>query len=241
MSLLRLGLIGVVFVIIGLIALMPLSFAHTLSGNAFGPSATTYGQIWYGRVYGARFGPAAFERIDLGLRPVSLLTGKAVFDWTVSDVNARGEGQVFAGFGTSGVESARLTTSLGGLGLTLPAISPEETVSFNIAHLSMNEAGCQEVDGEVRTSALIGLAGHYGVAAPMLSGPLSCNHGVLEAALSGDSDAFDLTILVSLAPSGLWRWQAEADIQDASLTAVFSSLGFVQDGEVWRARGEGQL
>lgn len=241
MSLMRLSLLGLVFLLAALIALMPLSFAHTLSGEALGQTATPYGRIWNGRIYGARLGEAAYERFDLGLRPLSLLTGRAVFDWTLSDARARGEGEAFVGFSSAGIRQSRFTSTLSGLGLTLPAFGGNEAVSFDIEHLSFDNSGCQEAFGEVRTPALMELASRYDVAAPMLSGPVSCNNGILEAGLSGANAEFSLMVRISLTPSGLWRWEAETEIHDQRLTPVFSSLGFVQDGGLWTARGEGQL
>jgi hypothetical protein len=241
MSWRTLTLTGVVFLLVALIALMPVSFVHALAGGRLGEDASTYGRIWDGRIYGAGAGAARFERIDIGLRPTSVLTGRAVFDWQLADPEARGSGLAMAGISSFGVRETQFTATLRGLGLELPGIDPAESVSFGINELTFERTGCHHADGDVRTAALVGFAAPYDVAAPLLEGPLGCNQGNLTADLTGNSADMMLTLNLSLAPSGLWRWTAEARLPNEGLTAVFSAAGFTQDGDVWRARGEGQL
>ena len=223
------------------IVLMPLAFAHGLAGSPLGRDASAFGPVWNGRLYTASAGPARFERVDVALRPVALLTGQAVFDWQVSDSGARGAGVAYAGLASAGLRETRLSGTFHALGLPLPGVGADDTLSLEIGELAFTGAGCVQAAGEVRTSALIGIASRYEVDAPLLQGPLSCEGGVLFADLSGTSADMEIRVTVSVAPSGLYRWSAEAVLIDASLTPVFSAAGFTQDGPVWRHRGEGQL
>jgi general secretion pathway protein N len=241
MSWRQIALIGTAFVLIALIALMPLSFARALSGDWLGDGASTYGRIWDGRIYGAGVGPARFERVDVGLRPLPLLTGRAVFDWQLADPYARGEGEAVAGLGGYGVRNAQLTATMRALGLALPGVDPAESVQLDIETLTFGRDGCRAAAGDVRTAALVSFAASYDVTAPMLTGPLGCNQGNVTAELTGESGDMSLLLTVSVSPSGFWRWTAEARLPSDRLTAVFSAAGFTQDGEVWRSRGEGQL
>lgn len=232
---------GVLAVLVFAIALMPLAFVHSLAGSPLGVQASVYGRVWNGRLYTGAVGPARFERVDVALRPASLLTGQAVFDWQLSDSRARGAGVAFAGLTEAGLRDARLSGTFRALGLPLPGVGAEDTLSLDIGELAVTEAGCVRAGGEIRTSALIGIAARYDVNAPLLQGSLSCESGVLFADLSGESPDMDIRLTVSVTPSGLYRWSAEAVLIDASLTPVFSAAGFTQDGTVWRHRGEGQL
>lgn len=232
---------GALLLVVFAIALMPLAFVHGLAGQPLGVQASAYGRVWNGRLYNAVAGPARFERVDVALRPASLLTGQAVFDWQISDTGARGTGQAFAGPSTAGLREARLTATFHALGLPLPGGGAEDTLSLEISGLAITSAGCVRAEGEIRTAALIGLAARYDVAAPLLQGSLSCAGGVLIADLSGTSADMEIDLTVSITPSGLYRWTAEAVVIDAALTPVFSAAGFTQDGRVWRHRGEGQL
>lgn len=241
MSWRHLALSAIAMLTVALVALMPMRFAHIMSGEALGEGISTYGRIWDGRLYNVAVGRARFERIDGGLRPLSLLTGQAVFDWTLADPEARGEGEAFAGFSEHGVRNASLTTTLRGLGLPMAALDPAEAVSLDIEQLTFSANGCRDASGTLRTAALVGFAAPYDVRAPMLEGPLGCNQGNLVVDLSGETPDMALTLTVSLSPSGLYRWAAEARLPNQSLTPVFSASGFTQDGDIWHARGEGQL
>jgi len=232
---------GVVLTLAALIALMPMRFVHGLAGQPLGTQASVYGRVWDGRIYNAAAGRARFDQVEMRLRPLSLLTGAAVFDWTLSDPEARGQGAALAGPGGAGLRDARLTTTLRGLGLDLPALDPAESASFEIDELRFGSEGCTAASGHVRTAALIGFARRHDVEAPLLDGPISCENGVLGVALAGTSAAMSLDMRVTISPTGLYRWTIEARLMEDRLTAVFSAAGFTQDGETWRLRGEGQI
>ncbi|WP_394693813.1 type II secretion system protein N [Hyphobacterium sp.] len=241
MSLRTLSLLASGLLLVALIAMMPLAFLHGMAGQPLGAQASVYGRVWDGRLYNVAAGSARFSQVNAALRPASLITGRAGFDWQIVDPNARGSGQGFVGFTGFGLREAQLTSRFRSLGLPVPAAMMDESLSLDLAELAFDDTGCVAADAVIRTSALMGLAARYDVAAPMLEGALSCRDRVLFADLSGQSADMEIVLTLSLSSSGLYRWTAEAQILDASLTPVFSALGFTQDGAIWRQRGEGQL
>lgn len=224
-----------------LVGHMPLSFVTGLAGNNLGNDDSAFGSVWDGHLYGVSIGGARFERIDVRLRALLLLTGRAAFDWALDDAETRAHGLTAASLSGYTLEDVELISTLGGLGVNLPAIDPGESVSLNLSHMRFDPSGCVAASGEIRTGALIGLASQHAFDAPLLSGPLSCVDGVLFADLSGESADMALDLELSLTPTGFYRWRAVARLDDVSLTRVFSAAGFESDGENWRARGEGQL
>jgi hypothetical protein len=241
MSLRGIGFLGAVLVLVALIMMMPLAFIHGVAGQPLGAQASIYGRALDGRLYNAAVGNARFSQVNAALRPASLFTGRAGFDWQIVDPNARGNGQGFVSFTTFGLREAQLTSRFRTLGLPMPANVLDESLSLEIAELTFDGAGCVAADAVIRTSALMGLSARYDVAAPMLDGALSCRDGVLFADLAGQSGDMDIRLELSLSASGLYRWTAEAQIMDPSLTPVVSALGFTHDGAIWRHRGDGQL
>jgi hypothetical protein len=231
MSRTALGLVFVLLLIAALVVFMPLRAISAVTG--VGSDAAVFGSVWNGHAQGLAAGPHRLANADLSMRPAGLLTGRAVFDWTVEDPALRGSGQASAGFGSQRLSDVRLTLTPAAF-VTLPGglISPQDAASVLAERVVWRDGQCVEAEGRVRSDALYALGQRLGADLPALDGVLACREGALAILMSGEAD--DAVVRADILLSeGTARVTARVETQTPEVTAVLQANGFTLADGIW--------
>ena len=189
-SALLLIILFVITLLGGLAAFAPLSFALRQSGmveRGLGWQQAR-GSIWHGQVTGLTWRGQALGAVNLDSNPLRMLTGGAshAVNWT----GPYGQGQAH-------IKASRSSLLAEGISLSLP-LTERIGMDPALAHLGatlrlsnglvrLDGAQCREASGTVTSDAARRVAVEFGRDWPLLSGPLACEAGHLQAALSGDA------------------------------------------------------
>lgn len=231
MSRTALGLLFVLLLIVSLVVFMPLRAVSAATG--VGGDAAVFGSVWNGHVQGLAAGPRRLANADVSMRPAGLLTGRAVFDWTVEDPALRGSGQASAGFGSQRLSDVRLTLSPAAF-VSLPGglISPQDAASVIADRVVWQDGQCAEAEGRVRSDALYALGQRLGADLPALDGVLTCREGALAILLSGD--ARDAVVSADILLNGAdVRVTARVETQAPEVASVLQANGFALADGIW--------
>lgn len=231
MSRTALGLVFVLLLIAALVVFMPLRALSAVTG--VGNDAAVFGSVWNGHAQGLAAGAHRLANADLSMRPAGLLTGRAVFDWTVEDPALRGSGQASAGFGSQRLSDVRLTLTPAAF-VTLPGglISPQDAASVIAERVVWRDGQCVEAEGRVRSDALYALGQRLGADLPALDGVLACREGALAILMSGQAD--DATVSADILLSeGTARVTARVETQTPEVAAVLQANGFTFADGIW--------
>lgn len=231
MSRTALGLVFVLLLIAALVVFMPLRAVSAATG--VGRDAAVFGSVWNGHVQGLAAGPRRLANADVTMRPASLLTGRAVFDWTVEDSALRGSGRAAAGFGSQRLSDVRLSLTPAAF-MTLPGglISPQDAASVVAERVVWRDGQCVEAEGRVRSDALYALGQRLGADLPALDGVLACREGALAILLSGE--ARDATVSADILLNGeSMVLTARAETQSPDVAAVLQANGFTLADGIW--------
>lgn len=231
MSRTALGLVFIFLLIAALVVFMPLRAVSAATG--VGRDAAVFGSVWNGHVQGFAAGPRRLANADVSMQPSGLLTGNAVFDWTVEDPALRGSGRAAAGFGSQRLSDVRLTLTPAHF-VTLPGglISPQDAASVTADRVVWRDGQCVEADGRVRSDALYALGQRLGADLPALAGVLACREGALAILLSGEAE--DATVSADiLLTDGMARVTARVETQSPEVAAVLQANGFTLMDGIW--------
>lgn len=231
MSRTALGLVFVLLLIAALGVFMPLRAVSAATG--VGSDAAVFGSVWNGHVQGFATGPRRLANADLSMRPAGLLTGQAVFDWTVEDPALRGSGQASAGFGSQRLSDVRLTLTPAAF-VTLPGglISPQDAASVMAERVVWRDGQCVEAEGRVRSDALYALGQRLGADLPALDGVLTCREGALAILMSGEAN--DAVVSADILLNGAdVLVTARVETQTPEVAAVLQANGFTLADGIW--------
>jgi general secretion pathway protein N len=230
----RLILVVVAAALTAAIVLMPLRFALALAipddGSITMRSAS--GTIWDGRVEDMRVGRTSWGALDVGLRPLPLLLGRAEFDVARMEGSPLGPltGRLISGFGQRGVADLTGTIGISGGGRL-----PVESVRFDGLSAALSASGCDDASGRVQVMLGVRIAGL--VLRNGLSGAIRCDSRRIVVPLAGESGMERLTLRI--AGDGAYDAQLSVQASDPLLGAALSAAGFrpTAEGYVRNERG----
>ena len=231
MSRTALVFVSVLFVLAALVVFMPLRAVSAATG--VGRDAAVFGSVWNGHVQGLAAGPRRLANADLSMRPAGLLTGRAVFDWTVEDPALRGSGRAAAGFGSQRLSDVRLSLTPAAF-VTLPGalISPQDAASVIADRVVWRNGQCEVAEGRVRSDALYALGQRLGADLPALDGVLACREGALAILMSGEAE--DATVRADILLNGAdVRVTAQVETQSPDVASVLQANGFTLTDGIW--------
>jgi len=238
----RLILAGLFLLVLlaSVLALAPLGAALAWAGaDRWGLSAeAAEGTIWSGRLRGARIGGLPLGEVELGLAPLSLLSGAWRLDATAHDGAFTGRAALIAAGGSVGVEDAHGEAPLNLFRAPLPLSG---LLRFEGVTVRFREGRCVFASGRVQTSGLRGPSGLLGEAAPTLSGEAACRDGALLLPLEGAGPAGEFALHLSLEGDGRYRAEARMVAADPALEAGLRLAGFTSEGRAQVRAEAGRL
>lgn len=229
------GRILTVFAIIAAIILfLPLRLAGALFGfDDLGLTARSAGgTVWSGQLDQARLGPVDLGTLDVGLKPLPLLLGRASMD--IERAAAGGSqplsGTVSVGIGRRAIEGVTGTvggSSIGGL--------PVESIAFESATVIFADGRCVEASGRATVTVGLSIAGLQ--LRNGMTGGLNCEGRDLVLTLVGQSGLERLRLNVDAQGNYVARLMVQST--DPFLGAALTAAGFgpTDDGYVRTSRG----
>jgi general secretion pathway protein N len=215
--------------ILALLALCPIGAGIALSGlGQSGLSAREgRGTIWSGSLIDAHIGPVPLGDVEVGLRPLALLTRRT----ELGIVGTSGSGRLIAAPAGIGIGNVTAKLSLGS------AFSPLPLDILDLNEVSIRFVGnkCNAADGRVRATFTGNVAGIDLTSG--LSGTARCDGDELLLPLISQSAAQRLTLRIS--GDGRWRALLSVNTNDPAITAKLVTAGFqlVAGGYIMRLSG----
>lgn len=198
--------------------------------------ASVEGNILEGRINGfyVQTQPVGDVRLKLKLR--SLLSGKATYEVTWSGAGGRGSGLASLSSSKLELSDVRGQHSVQAIeGLAAPVRSIGGEVRLGDGSAVLTRSGCEAAGGTLSTDTLALAAIQYGKSFGELSGPLSCNDGVLYVNLDGAAENGDrVAIVASASPLGGTEFTATVTTIDSDLVFVLPRMGFERVGNDWQ-------
>ncbi len=215
----KLALAGIAGV--ALLALLPLRLVLGLAGGDGTLSAEAVeGSAWSGRVGGLFVGRLPLGTLDVALRPLPLLLGRAEFGFERSAAPAAAPLRAIARTGGGGIAVRQATGEIALAGAMAPL--PVRTIRLADFHVAMADGACREASGSVGL-VLPGL-GPLLPADTALAGEARCEGGALVVPMVGPSGMERLLLRVT----GDGRWTAELLLSNlpADVSAPLLQAGF---------------
>lgn len=218
------GRIAIIFVALLLAALvLTLPLALVLPDRALSARAAT-GTIWSGRLNEAHVGRVVLGDLDVGVRPLALLTGSV----RTRVLGAFGNGEIVGGRGIANM-TARLPVA------TLFAPVPLTDLEFDNVSTVFERGRCEQAAGRVRAT----FAGDIGglSLAQGLSGIARCEGGLLLLPMVSQSAMERMNLRI--AGNGSYTAELIVRSTDPTLAAKLAASGFAstQAGYVLRLSG----
>jgi len=234
---LRIGVL-VLALFAGLIAFLPMRMALGLAGVNTG--GAVYGPVWNARLYNTRIDAWSVDSVEAGLSPAALLTGRVSLDWQARDPGVQGGGRYAQALsGRSGLSDTRLVLSPGFLAPGLSGLlNPDDVVVVQIDQARWQDGQCLSAAGSVRSDALYALGQRLDADLPPLDGTLSCEDGVLTAALAGAASDGEVRIVITL-DGRVYSWRAGVRTGDPNVEDVLRTAGFNAEDDGWMLSGSG--
>ncbi len=198
--------------------------------------AEATGTIWGGRIVEARLGGRDLGTVDVALAPGSLLGGTVDVTWRARGGALEGAGRVRRSL--SGQITLERTVIQGELARFDTWTPMEGPVEARLAKVSFGPAGCLEADGILEARPRI-LIRRKPVAAPDLTGSVSCDGSALVLPLKGQDGSGNVDMAVRLSPDGTYVAKLAVETQNKDLKDTMEAMGFerkvsghefVQDG-----------
>ncbi len=202
--------------LLALVIFMPLSLALAMSGlttRGLAARAAT-GTIWSGHLIEARIGRLALGDLGVGLRPLSLLIGRARVDM----LSALGRGSLTSSAGGFAVDDA--TARLGTARLFAPI--PLDAIELIDVSFVFRGDRCEKAQGRVRAT----FAGDVGglALAQGLGGTLRCEGGTVLVPLVSQSAMERLNLHIR--GDGDYRAEFIVRSTDPAMTEKLGGAGF---------------
>lgn len=217
-----------------LILFLPLRLAGSLIGfDDVGLSARSAGgTVWSGRLDQARLGGFDLGTLDVGLKPLPLLLGRASMDIERPVANGTPPlaGTVSLGIGRRAVEGLSGTISGGDIGSL-----PVESIAFDAATIVFADGRCVEASGRATVTVGISVAGLQ--LRNGMTGGLNCEGRDLATTLVGQSGLERLRLNIDADGNYVARLivQSTDPVLGAALTAA--GFGPTDQGYVRTSRG----
>lgn len=197
--------------------------------------AHTEGTLYRGRVNGVFTQQQVVGDIGLTLKPMSLLSGGLGYDIDMGGAGLRGTAGVTLRPGQLQLKDLRARQSIAAMeGLAAPIRAMGGEVRIGDADAVFDKKGCKEVSGTVTSDALTRAAGQYGKVFGPVSGPLSCEDGLIVADLASDSPDGDVVrIFGRFGIGGQGDVRVEVETSDPAMAAFLSQANFSFQDDVW--------
>ncbi len=217
-----------------IILFLPLRLAGALIGfDTLGLTARSAGgTVWSGQLDQARLGPVDLGTLDVGLKPLPLLLGRASMD--IERAAAEGTqplaGTVSVGIGRRAIEG--LTGSVGGNSI---GGLPIESIAFDNATVVFADGRCVEAAGRATVTVGLSIAGLQ--LRNGMTGGLNCEGPDLVTTLTGQSGLERLRLTVDAEGNYVARLMVQST--DPFLGAALTAAGFgpTDQGYVRTSRG----
>ena len=221
--------IGLILFVGFLIAAMPARLIFDLALKPAGVEAgLVQGRVWDAQLLRIQSGRLSIGEARASLAPASLMTLSPRFDVTLSDPALRGDGIVTFGAGGARVEDARGVVRLDQVMPELAALGGDEVIQLSVDTLALDADGrCEAASGHATTAALIGLGERYEINLPILRFDLLCAGDRVGAAVSGQSDAVEISGRLQFTGQGP-EGRIEAQTSVTNVIAALSFMGFEQ-------------
>jgi len=212
-------IIGVIGVLLGTVANLPLSWVAPKFIPKDNIGSLQYGgTVWEGHVLGfPGFGP-----ITIDTNPGKALTGKPFFALETRSANLSARGAAKPGLFSNVTVQGNMAH--------IAAIDPRFaglTGNFQMKLKDMVfEKTCTSALGTVSTDVLTRNGKNMGWSGPNLSGPLSCEDGAFKMELSGKDNRQSIKAVVRIIPDGTFRADVDVLTNDMRAGAVLPIYGF---------------
>ncbi|WP_374764939.1 type II secretion system protein N [Yunchengibacter salinarum] len=194
-------------------------------------AAGATGTLWRGRLTGNPDAPVRL--LSVTGAPASLLGLTYRADWTATGPALRGRGTMTAAPGGAlTFRDTDLTLDLSALDLNGPVPVPlSGGLYLSLERAALSASGtCRDITGSVRSDLLRQSGMAPGFDAPVLSGPLRCEDGVVMAPLSGTASGVRITALWRLAPNGETDLRITVPDAPPDLADLLRRAGFRANG-----------
>jgi general secretion pathway protein N len=206
----------VLVTLFALLALCPLGAGIALSGlGKSGLSArAASGTIWSGTLADAQYATIPLGDVQVGLRPLSLLAGRAELNITA----ASGTGRLIAASGTRGIDNVTAKLALG------PAFAPLpiDILELNDVTVRFAEQRCDSANGRIRVT-FIGDIGGLDLTSG-LSGAVRCAGDEVMIPLVSQSGTQRLTMHIT--SDNHWRTVLFLTTNDPAIGTKLTASGF---------------
>ena len=221
-------------ILAAIILFLPLRLAGALIGfdNLGLTARSAGGTVWSGQLDQARLGPVDLGTLDVGLKPLPLLLGRASLD--VERAAAEGtqalSGTVSVGIGRRAIDG--LTGTVGGS--TIGGL-PIESIAFDNATVVFADGRCVEASGRATVTVGLSIAGLQ--LRNGMTGGLNCEGRDLVTTLTGQSGLERLRLTIDADGSYVARLMVQST--DPFLGAALTAAGFgpTDQGYVRTSRG----
>lgn len=223
-------------ILAAIILFLPLRLAGALIGfDDLGlTSRSAGGTIWSGQLDQARIGGFDLGTLDVGLKPLPLLLGRASLG--IERVAAEGtqplNGTVSVGIGRRAVEG--LTGTIGGSSI---GSLPIESIAFDNATLVFADGRCVEASGRVTVTVGLSVAGLQ--LRNGMTGGLACEGRDLVTTLVGQSGLERLRLNIDAQGNYVARLMVQST--DPVLGAALGAAGFGPTAEGYVRTSRGRL
>lgn len=196
--------------------------------------SSVHGSVWNARFERVQLGSRpAMRDVRLKLEPLGLLQGDMRFDWEIRDDSIRGQGKLHWTGTRLSVSDSQLVVNADWIVRGLPMRSP---IVVELVDADWSEGQCEHASGAIESAALVEMGRRYGVAAPILTGPIRCEDGSLLATLSGETDSVSLRGEVALEVADI-SWQADIRTGPGGLADALRAMGVENNDGVWQFSG----
>lgn len=197
--------------------------------------AHTEGTLYRGRVNGVFTQQQVVGDVGLTLKPMSLLGGGLGYDIDMGGAGLRGTADVTLRPGQLVLQDVRARQSIAALeGLAAPIRAMGGEVRVTDADAVFDIKGCKALIGTVTSDALTRAAGQYGKVFGPVSGPLSCEDGLVVADLASDSPDGDVVrISGRFGIDGQGDVRVDVETSDPAMAAFLSQANFSFQDDVW--------
>jgi general secretion pathway protein N len=221
-------------ILAAIILFLPLRLAGALIGfdNLGLTARSAGGTVWSGQLDQARLGPVDLGTLDVGLKPLPLLLGRASLD--VERAATEGtqalSGTVSVGIGRRAIDG--LTGTVGGS--TIGGL-PIESIAFDNATVVFADGRCVEASGRATVTVGLSIAGLQ--LRNGMTGGLNCEGRDLVTTLTGQSGLERLRLTIDADGSYVARLMVQST--DPFLGAALTAAGFgpTDQGYVRTSRG----
>lgn len=213
-----------------LIAQLPATIATSVIASA--EPRFTYGEasgtLWRGTISDAGFSGISLGDIEYNVSPLSLLTLGIAADTSLSGGAITGDGhfrvaitqQLSIRDASFDVDLARVANK----GLLGEPVRGAARINASLFHYS--RAGCKNGQGNVWTNAVNGTVTRFNGAAMPLAGPIGCNEGNLEIALTGSSTDGTADVKITVRPELTYEVTATVKPLRDDVSSALILIGF---------------